>query len=141
MSDVVFVDTNILLYAHDLDAGLKRTRSIEVLTQLWDAGSGALSVQVLQEFYVNVTQKVKTPVARSIAREIVNTYGSWVREATTPMIVIRATHLAEMAKISFWDAMIVASAELAGARQLYTEDLNAGQTIAGVLVVNPLAGM
>src|SRR5208283_1961707 len=98
MSDVVFVDTNILLYAHDLDAGLKRTRSIEALTQLWDAGTGALSVQVLQEFYVNVTQKLKTPVARSIAREIVNTYGAWVRETTTAMIVIRATHLAELAQ-------------------------------------------
>ncbi len=139
MTDVVFVDTNILLYAHDLDAGLKRMRSIEALTQLWDAGTGALSVQVLQEFYVNVTQKLKTPVARSIAREIVNTYGAWVRETTTPMIVIRATHLAELAQISFWDAMIVASAEQAGAQQLYSEDLNVGQTIAGVLVVNPLA--
>jgi predicted nucleic acid-binding protein len=139
MTDVVFVDTNILLYAHDLDAGLKRTRSIEALTQLWDAGTGALSVQVLQEFYVNVTQKLKTPVARSIAWEIVNTYGAWVRETTTPMIVIRATHLAELGQISFWDAMIVASAEQAGAQQLYSEDLNAGQTIAGVLVVNPLA--
>ena len=139
MSDVVFVDTNILIYAHDMDAGLKRTRSIETLTHLWDSGCGALSVQVLQEFYVNVTQKLKTPIARSIAREVVGTYRVWVREVTTPDTMTRATHLSEMAQISFWDAMIVASAEQTGARQLYTEDLNAGQTIAGILIVDPFA--
>lgn len=139
MSDVVFVDTNILIYAHDADAGMKRTRSIEALTRLWDSHCGALSVQVLQEFYVNVTQKLKTPIARSIAREVVGTYGVWVREATTPDTVTRATHLAEMAQISFWDAMIVASAEQTGARRLYSEDLNAGQTIAGILIVDPFA--
>ena len=139
MSDVVFVDTNILIYAHDVEAGLKRARSIETLAQLWDSGCGALSVQVLQEFYVNVTQKLRTPIARSIAREVVGTYGLWVREVTTPDTVTRATHLSELAQISFWDAMIVASAEQTGARQLYSEDLNAGQTIAGILIVDPFA--
>jgi predicted nucleic acid-binding protein len=138
MSAVVFVDTNILIYAHDLDAGLKRERSIESIRKLWDADAGRLSVQVLQEFYVNVTRKLATPVATSTAREVVNTYGAWIREATTAETVVRATDIAEMAQISFWDALIVASAEQAGASQIYSEDLNAGQTIAGVLIVNPL---
>ncbi len=57
MSDVVFVDTNILVYAHDADAGVKRERAIEKLRQLWETDTGRLSVQVLQEFYVNVTRK------------------------------------------------------------------------------------
>jgi predicted nucleic acid-binding protein len=95
-------------------------------------------VQVLQEFYVNVTRKLSTRVARSTAREVVSTYGAWVREPTTAETVLRATDIAELAQISFWDALIVAAAEQAGAAQLLSEDLNNGQAIAGIKVVNPL---
>ncbi len=139
MSAVVFVDTNILIYAHDADAGVKRERAIQSISRLWDEGIGRLSVQVLQEFYVNVTRKLATPVAISTAREVVSTYGTWIRGATTVDTVVRATHIAELAQISFWDGLILASAEQAGAEQIYSEDLNDGQTIAGILVVNPLA--
>ena len=138
MSDVVFVDTNILIYAHDADAGVKRQRAAEKLRQLWEADSGRLSVQVLQEFYVHVTRKLTTRVARSTAREVVNTYSAWVREPTTPETVLRATDIAELAQISFWDALFVAAAEQSGAAQLLSEDLNDGQAIAGIKVVNPL---
>lgn len=138
MSAVVFVDTNILIYAHDADAGLKRERSIESMRLLWNADQGRLSVQVLQEFYVNVTRKLATPVATSTARDVVTAYGAWIREATTVDTVVRATQIAEMAQISFWDGLIVASAEQMGAAQIYSEDLNDGQTIAGIVIVNPL---
>src|SRR6185437_11972223 len=138
MSDIVFVDTNILVYAHDQDAGVKRERSLAALTALWSSGVGRLSVQVLQEFYVNVTRKLATPVARSTAREVVIAYGEWIRSPTTSGTVTRAADIADMAEISFWDALIVASAEEAGAALLYSEDLNAGQVIAGVKIVNPL---
>lgn len=138
MSDVIFVDTNILVYAHDADAGAKRDRAVETLRRLWDTGAGRLSVQVLQEFYVNVTRKLTTRVARSTAREVVSAYGSWVREPTTSETVLRATDIAELAQISFWDALIVAAAEQAGATRLLSEDLNDGQTIAGIEIVNPL---
>jgi predicted nucleic acid-binding protein len=138
MSGVVFVDTNILIYAHDVNAGVKRERAIKHLRGLWDSNSGVLSVQVLQEFYVNVTRKLTSPVAVPIAREVVETYGTWIRAATTVDTITRASHIAELARISFWDAMIVASAEEAGASQIYTEDLNAGQFLAGILLVNPL---
>jgi predicted nucleic acid-binding protein len=138
MSDVVFVDTNILIYAHDADAGAKRERAAEKLRQLWETGTGRLSVQVLQEFYVNVTRKLTTRVARSTAREVVNTYSAWVREPITPETVLRATDIAELAQLSFWDGLIVAAAEQAGAAQLLSEDLNDGQAIAGIKVVNPL---
>jgi predicted nucleic acid-binding protein len=138
MSDIVFVDTNILVYAHDQDAGVKRERSLAALTALWSSGGGRLSVQVLQEFYVNVTRKLATPVARSTAREVVIAYGEWIRSPTTSRTVTRAADIADMAEISFWDALIVASAEEAGAALLYSEDLNAGQVIAGVKIVNPL---
>lgn len=138
MSDVVFVDTNILVYAHDADAGVKRERAIEKLRQLWETDSGRVSVQVLQEFYINVTRKLASTVARSTAREVVSAYGAWVREPTTPQTVLRATDIAELAQISFWDALIVAAAEQVGAGQLLSEDLNPGQQIVGIRVVNPL---
>lgn len=138
MSDVVFVDTNILIYAHDIDAGLKRERAIESLRVLWESGAGRISVQVLQEFYVNATRKLAKPVARSTAREVVGSYGAWVREATTADTVLRASDIADLAQISFWDALIFASAEQSGATQLYSEDLNTGQSIVGIKVVNPL---
>jgi predicted nucleic acid-binding protein len=138
MTDIVFVDTNILVYAYDADAGVKRERAVETLSQHWDADTGRLSVQVLQEFFVNVTNKLTTRIARSTAREVVSAYAPWVRRPTTPETVLRATDIAELAQISFWDALIVAAAEEAGAALLLSEDLNAGQSIAGVRIVNPL---
>jgi len=138
MTDVVFVDTNILVYAYDADAGVKRERAVEALKQHWDADTGRLSVQVLQEFFVNVTSKLTTRIARSTAREVVSAYAAWVRHPTTADTVLRATDIAELAQISFWDALIVAAAEEAGAALLLSEDLNAGQSIAGVKIVNPL---
>ena len=99
MTDIVFVDSNILIYAHDADAGAKHT-SVEALRQLWDTGGGRMSVQVLQEFYVNVTRKLKTPVASSTAREVVSTYGAWIREPTTAKTVTRA--MISRAEIQFW---------------------------------------
>ena len=138
MSAVVFVDSNILIYAHDLDAGVKRERAATKLRELWDSGTGRLSAQVLQEFYVNVTQKLATPIARSTAREVIKTYGVWIRRAATVDTVTRATEIADLARISFWDALIVAAAEEVAAEKLLSEDLNDGQVIAGIKVVNPL---
>src|SRR5487761_19991 len=106
MSAVAFVDSNVLIYAHDRDAGVKRELAAAKLRELWDSGTGRLSVQVLQEFYVNATQKLATPIARSTAREIVKTYGVWVRDATTVETVTRASEFCDLARISFWDALI-----------------------------------
>lgn len=139
MSDIAFVDSNILIYAHDRDAGAKRDRAASLLGELWETGAGALSVQVLQEFFVNATRRFESPLARSAAREIVQVYATWVREQTTAETVIRAVDLADLARLSFWDGLIIASAEQVGAAVLYSEDLNDGQQIAGVTVRNPLA--
>jgi predicted nucleic acid-binding protein len=139
MNGVVFVDTNILIYAHDADASSKQARAAAALRELWDSGAGRLSVQVLQEFFVNATRKLATPLAHMSAREVVSSYGAWIREPTTADTVTRAIDLAALAQISFWDALIVASAEQAQAAQIYSEDLNAGQTIAGIKIFNPLS--
>ena len=140
MSAVAFVDSSVLIDAHDLDAGAKRERAVAKLRELWDSGTGRLSVQVLQEFYVNATQELATPIARSTAREVIKTYGVWIHRATTLETVTRAAELSELARISFWDALIVAAAEEVDAAELLSEDLNDGQAIAGIKVVNPLKG-
>jgi len=138
MNEVVFVDTNILVYAHDRDAGERWSRASQVLTELWDSRGGRLSVQVLQEFYAVATGKLKSAVGAGAAREVISTYAPWVSVATDVSTVLRGAELAELAQLSFWDGMIVAAAEQCGATTLYTEDLNEGQVIAGVRIVNPL---
>ena len=137
MTGKTFVDTNVLIYAHDLDAGPRRQRAAERLAELWNTRAGRLSTQVLQEFYVNVTQKIKAPLSRSAAREVVRNYIPWVESPITPATVVRASEIGEIWNISFWDGMILAAAEQDQASQLLSEDMNHGQLIAGVKVVNP----
>ncbi len=137
MNGKVFVDSNVLIYAHDRDAGVKQQRAAERLRELWENSLGRLSTQVLEEFYVNVTQKVKRPLARSVAREVIRNYGLWVGSAITPSTVVRASEIGEAWKLAFWGSMIVAAVEQDGAEQLLSEDLTHGQILAGVRVVNP----
>ena len=137
MTDKIFVDSNVLVYAHDKDAGSKQARAARRLGELWETGLGRLSTQVLQEFYVNVTAKIGKPLSRSAAREVVQSYGRWVENFITPVTVVRASEISEIWQLSFWDSMIVATAEQDGAAELLSEDLSHGQTIAGVRISNP----
>jgi predicted nucleic acid-binding protein len=137
MTDKVFVDTNILLYAHDQEAGQKVEQSNGILRTLWKSKRGRLITQVLQEFYVNVTKKIRPPLGGSQAREIIRPYAVWIEAATTVDTILRASEISEIWQISFWDSLILASAEEIGASELFSEDLNSGQIIAGVKVVNP----
>ncbi|MCU7936921.1 MAG: PIN domain-containing protein [Candidatus Thiodiazotropha sp. (ex Dulcina madagascariensis)] len=137
MSDKVFVDTNILIYAYDRASAEKRKNAAEAVKVLWNQGNGVLSTQVLQEFYVNVTRKIGHPVSPDRARSIIATYLAWRVEVIRPDHVLQASEIQERHKISFWDAMIVVSAMQSGAAKILTEDLNHGQLIEGVLVENP----
>jgi predicted nucleic acid-binding protein len=133
-----FVDTNVLIYAHNLDAGAKREIANRVLQELWHERKGILSLQVLQEFYVNVTRKIPTPLSKQSARLIVESYSIWCVE-TTPTEIFAAFRIEDQARIGFWDALIVSSAIKGGADRILSEDLSAGQRIAAVLVENPFA--
>jgi predicted nucleic acid-binding protein len=139
MSDKTFVDTNVLIYAHDVQAGIKHEVAAGLLKQLWDDRTGLLSTQVLQEFYVNVTRKVKPPLARPSAREVVRLYSAWPVQQVGTDEILRASEIEARHRISFWDALIVASASSAGASRILSEDLGTGQRIAGLLVENPFA--
>ncbi|EQD46810.1 PilT domain-containing protein [mine drainage metagenome] len=99
---VAFVDCTILIYAHDRDAGMKRQRAVAKLSELWESGNGRLSIQVLEEFYVNATQKLAIPVARSTVRDVIKTYGAWIHHATPVETIARAVESSELARSSFW---------------------------------------
>ena len=138
MSDKTFVDTNILIYAHDLDAKAKHEIAKEVLRDLWSRRAGVLSMQVLQEFYVNATRKISSPLSRKAARRVVNSYATWCVD-TVAEDIFMAFQIEDEARISFWDALILASARKAGAVRILSEDLNAGQRIVGIGIENPFA--
>ncbi len=138
MRDKTFVDTNILIYAHDVDAGTKHKAAKNVLRDLWDQRAGVLSMQVLQEFYVNVTRKIASPLPRDVARRVVNSYSMWCIE-TTPSEIAAAFRIEDESRIGFWDALIVAAAAKAVATRILSEDLNAQQTIAGIKIECPFA--
>ena len=133
-----FVDTNVLIYAHDTDAGRKHDIAKNVLRELWSEREGVLSMQILQEFYVNVTRKIALPLPKGTARMIVESYRSWCMQTTAEEITA-AFRIEDESQLGFWDALVVASASKSGAVRLLSEDLNAGQTILGVRVENPFA--
>src|ERR1700738_1206568 len=138
MSGKTFIDTNVLIYAHDTDAAAKHQIAKSVLRDLWSERAGVLSVQVLQEFYVNVTRKIASPLSKDLARLVVNNYAIWCME-TTPNELSAAFRIEDESRIGFWDAMIISAAAKSRARRILSEDLNAGQRIAGIFVENPFA--
>jgi predicted nucleic acid-binding protein len=132
-----FVDTNVLVYAHDHSAGEKHIQAKILISGLWDSGAGCLSVQVLQEFYVTVTQKVRQPLKSETAAQIVESLSFWRVYAPDARDVLGAITLQQRHQLSFWDAVIVHSAAQLGCQTLWSEDLNPDQVYAGVRVLNP----
>ena len=140
MADKYFVDTNILIYAHDRSTGIKHDRARQLVEGLWTSGQGVLSTQVLQELGVNLRQKLARPLAVDEVRRLIRDYMSWEIVVNTPDAAIQALEIAVRYKTSFWDALILQAAEQSGAAILYSEDLAARQSYGTVRVVNPLAG-
>jgi predicted nucleic acid-binding protein len=140
MADKYFVDTNILIYAHDRSTGIKHDRARQLVEGLWTSGQGVLSTQVLQELGVNLRQKLARPLAVDEVRRLIRDYMSWEIVVNTPDAAIEALEIEVRYKTSFWDALILQAAEQSGAAILYSEDLAARQSYGTVRVVNPLAG-
>lgn len=132
-----FVDTNVLLYAYDTSAGERHEQARELVGRLGRERRGALSIQVLQEFYVNAVRKVAVPLTPADALARLRVLSRWRTHSPLPRDVIAAAALAERHQLAFWDAMIVQSATRLGCAVLWTEDLNAGQELAGVVVSDP----
>jgi predicted nucleic acid-binding protein len=132
-----FVDTNILVYAHDASAGEKQIRARELIEDLWESRAGCLSIQVLQEFYVTITRKVARPLSAESAAQIIADLAVWQVDAPGVESVLDAIRIQERHRLSFWDAMIIGSATHLGCRTLWTEDLSAGQAYGEARVANP----
>jgi predicted nucleic acid-binding protein len=132
-----FCDTNVLVYAYDLSAGAKRQQAMHLVSRLWDARAGILSVQVLQELFVSLTRKVPQRLPAFEARQIVSDLASWRVFAPDAEDVLEAIDGSTRWQISFWDAMVVTAARRAGADAIWSEDLNDRQRYDGVEVRNP----
>lgn len=136
-----FVDTNLFVYAYDSSAGRKREVARDLISGLWDSREGCASIQVLQEFFVNITRKVPEPLSVRDTATLVEDLSAWTIHTPGPRDVLSAIEFHERMDVSFWDAMILTSARSLGCQVLYSEDLNAGQSYDGVRVENPLAGL
>lgn len=139
MIDPTFVDTNVLLYHWDASDQLKQRRAIEWLRRLGDEHAGRVSFQVLSEFFVNATQKLRTPVSRTAAQVYVRTFFAWKPVTIDEDVLDSAWRAQDRYKLSWWDAVIVAAAQRAGCRALLSEDFQAGQQFGDLTVVNPFA--
>src|SRR5262245_26848584 len=138
MSDRYFVDTNILMYAHDMAAGEKHERARAIVEELWRDRTGVVSTQVLQELAVNLRRKAGRPLNAKATREIVSDYLTWQVVVNGGESILEAMDLESRYQISFWDAMVIQAAQLSGADVLYSEDLSEGQNYGSVQVINPL---
>jgi predicted nucleic acid-binding protein len=138
--ELQFVDTNILVYAYDLSQGEKHEQAKALLLSLWDTGLGCLSIQVLQEFFVNVTRKSNFPLSPEHATQVIRDFSDWKVHRPGVMDVVAAVELHQRCQISFWDAMILQSARQSGCSLLWSEDLSEGQDYAWVKVFNPFKG-
>ncbi len=131
-----FLDTNVLVYLFDHDEPAKTQLARELMERA-KPGELALSAQVLSEFYVVVTRKLKRPLAETVAGQAVDWFSLLQVVALDPTLVKAAIQTSRSSQISYWDALIVASAAAGRCERLLTEDLNDGQVIGSVRVENP----
>jgi predicted nucleic acid-binding protein len=138
-AEAEFVDANLLVYAFDVSAGAKKLAAERLLERLWDTGTGCLSVQVLQEFFVTVTRNTPKPLSIDEAAQRVHEFAAWKVFAPTVKDILSAITLQKEAQLNFWDAMVVEAAAELGCEVLWTEDLNDGQLLRGVRIRNPFS--
>lgn len=131
----IFIDTNILIYSMDHNDREKMEKSRELLKGLTKSGNGVISTQVLQEFYVTATKKLNSD--SMIVKEIMRSFENFEIVSVSLPIIKQAIDCSVLNTISFWDALIISAAESARCTQVWTEDLNNGQVIQGVKVINP----
>jgi predicted nucleic acid-binding protein len=138
MSAKCFVDTNVLVYAHDASAGPKHERARALVEQLWQSRAGVVSTLVLQELCVNVRKKTARPLNIQETRDLVADYLAWHVVVNDGEAILAALDIEQRYKVSFWDALVIHAAQSAGAEVLYSEDLSDGHRYGDVRVVNPL---
>jgi predicted nucleic acid-binding protein len=132
-----FVDTNILVYAYDSAVGERHVLAKYFLKQIWERGCGCVSTQILQEFYVSVTRKAKKPLSEADAQQAIRDLSVWTVHRPSVDDILAATVILLRYQISFWDALVIRSAQQTGCEILWSEDLSDGQEYNGIRVTNP----
>lgn len=130
-----FLDTNILIYCADNHSPVKQKKARELVRKLADTNTVVISTQVLQEFYVTVTKKFN--VEPLMAKDIMHAFENFEIIEINPNIIKDAIDCSILNRISFWDALIIVTAEVAKCTKIYSEDLNHGQKIRGTIIQNP----
>ena len=132
-----FLDTNVLLYAYSPADGERHARAAELVRRLAESRHAAVSVQVMQEFYVNAVAKIRRPMTPEQAALRLRAFALWAVFTPLPGDVLAAAELSQRYQLSFWDAMVVLGALRLRCDVLWTEDLNHGQVIDGVTIRSP----
>jgi predicted nucleic acid-binding protein len=130
-----FIDTNVLVYSIDEDSPEKRAKAIELIQTLGESGEGVISTQVLQEFFTAATRKIG--VDPRDAKQLVRDFQVFDVISINPEMIERAIDCSILNLISFWDSLIIRAAAESGCDNLFSEDLQDGQVIDGVMVRNP----
>ena len=130
-----FFDTNVLIYADDKAAVAKQRQALELLAEHRRARTGVVSMQVLQEYFVTVTRKLRVDPA--VARRKVELLAEFDVAAPEVSDILAAIDLHRLHGFSFWDALVVRAAKQAGCGVLYSEDMQGAREIEGVRIVNP----
>ena len=133
----VFVDTNVLIYSEDGRVPDKQAQALSWLRVLWERRAGRLSNQVLNEFYTNVTRKIKPPMQPGDARAEVRRYQRWQPWAIDHPTVETAWSIESRYGFDYWDSLIIAAAQTLGCRYLLSEDMQHGQIVDSVQILNP----
>jgi len=137
MNGRVFVDTNVLVYSRDASEPQKQKQAIAWMTYLWENRAGYLSFQVLQEFYITVTDKLDPGLDHETARRDVRFLLSWQPSKADHRVIEGAWQLQDRYRLSWWDALIVSAAQAAGCRYLLTEDMQENQKFGQIKIINP----
>ena len=137
MSVKVFVDTNVLVYARDASEPEKQARAAEWMATLWEKRAGKLSYQVLQEFYVTVTMKLSPGLDKQLARRDTRALLAWQPFAANSQILEGAWLLLDRYQFPWWDALIVAAAQLSECGYLLSEDFHEGLDLGNLKVIHP----
>ena len=137
MTAKVFVDTNVLVYSRDASEPQKQELSMAWMAHLWSTRTGELSYQVLQEFYLTVTAKLQPGLDPEHARRDVRSLLAWQPIVVNERVLENAWLIQDSHQISWWDALVVYAAQLAGCRYLLTEDLQKHQEFGNLRVINP----
>ena len=132
-----FVDSNILVYAHDPTTPTKHERARSLVERLWQERTGRISIQVMQEFFWIVTRKIPSPLPRKTALATLADLSLWPVYSPVAKDVLAAGELSGEIQVSFWDAMLLVAAKASGAGRFWSEDLTHGQIVEGIEISNP----